>query len=142
MITRQPTFNDWSKLSDMFGTEMIADWMVRSKDDPNWIAYTTIEHKAVIAALLGVFNKETKELELGLFLQPEGKPDIGNYLINKVIKEVIPDTEVITLMGDAKDQKAFKELNFKPVLITYRRVISDHLFGDLQSHDRREVNGK
>ena len=125
MISRKPTFNDWSKLAEMFSQEMVAEWMVRSNEDPKWISYVTIDHKQIIAAILGVYNDQTKDLEIGIFMQPEGKPDIGNYLINKTLNNGIPkDIQSITMLGDANKQEAYKALNFNPLVITYRREVN------------------
>lgn len=112
MITRQASFKDYSKLGELIGTELVAQWMLHSRDNYNCVSLITLDKKQVIACYLGEYKQNTVSTKF--YSYPEDKPEIGQFLLSRVVmffnvqnKEIksIISTEVKTLWEEDDDRE-------------------------------------
>ena len=124
MITRTATFKDYSKLAELVNnTELIAKWMMHNKENSNTLSLITIEKKKVIACFLCEYIDNTKGIESMLLLFPDGKPEIGKFLLDKSIqhfKDNKKNPEFIQLLGMFQDSGQYEKMNMKPYETNYR----------------------
>ncbi len=120
MITRQPSFKDYSKIAELASnTEFIAEWMYNSKQNKNCVSLVTIEKKKVIAVLLGEYLPKIERLELHYFNFPSDKPDVGKFILNKAVEVLSKCVKDIQVLGVFSDHQTLAKVNMKPKQTMY-----------------------
>ena len=122
MMTRTATLNDLAKLAEMGGTEFIASWTTNYYGIENGISLITIDHKQIIACLLGYFEEDI--FETIVFFMPEGKPEIGKFLFDKVeSKFKNKGLRYINFLTE-QPSKDWEALGLKPIQTLYIRELN------------------
>lgn len=123
MITRIPTFKDYSKIAELINnTELVAQWIIYGKDNKNILSLITIEKKKVIAVLFCEYFAQDKLIDVVLFVFPLDKPEIGKFLIDKAIKhfkEQNNEVQFVRVVGLFTQHEQYQKMNMKPQETTY-----------------------
>ena len=122
MMTRSATLYDLAKLAEMGGTDFIAAWTTNYYGKENGVSLITIDHKQIIACLLGYIEEDI--FETIVFFMPEGKPEIGKYLFDKVESQ-FKDKGLKYINFLAEPSKDWETLGLKPIQTLYIKELEN-----------------
>lgn len=115
-----------AKVSELLNsTELVANWMLYSKDNSNTLSLITIDKKKLIACWLGEYLQNY--INTFVFIVPTEQPEIGKFLLNKAIKhfsEQNKPVDYLQVIGMSSESEQYQKLNMKPYETIYRMELS------------------